>query len=73
MKQNCLSCRNALRFFDGECNCFLEPCGENHHKDDYTCEHHEFVEETSYEERVAWKQRKEREKEILKNGKIQDC
>lgn len=57
MKPNCLSCRNAFRFFDGACNCYLEPCVENRHKDDYTCEHHEFVDETAYEERVAWKQR----------------
>lgn len=68
MKKECLSCRNAFRFYDGACNCFLESSfeGINRHNDDYWCLHYDAVDETSYDERVAWKQRQEREKEILK-------
>ena len=59
MKQECLSCRNALRFFDGECECIFEPevYGGKRRKDSDTCEKYDAVEETVYEERVAWKQR----------------
>lgn len=68
MEQNCLSCRNALRFYDGECECVFEPevYGGKRRKDSETCDDYDAVEETAYEERVAWKQRQEREKEILK-------
>ena len=67
MEQNCLSCRNAFRFFDGECECLFEPevYGGKLRKDSDTCEKYDAVEETAYEERVAWKQRQEQEKEIL--------
>ena len=68
MEQNCLSCRNALRFFDSACDCFLEPGvnGINRHNDDYWCQHYDAVDETAYDERVAWKQRQKREKEVLR-------
>ena len=68
MKQNCLSCRNAFRFYDGECDCFLEPkvYGGKRRKDNDCCEDYVAVVGEAYEERVVWKQRQEREKEFLK-------
>ena len=64
MKKECLSCRNAIRFFDGECECILESeaYGGKRHKDSDTCEKYDAVEETAYEERVVWKLRQEKER-----------
>ena len=59
MKQECLSCRNAFKFFDGECECIYEPevfYGKRK-KDNDCCEKYDAVDKTAYDERVAWKQR----------------
>ena len=61
MKQECLSCRNAFRFFDGECNCYIESDLDRRNKDDYWCDFYDAVDIEAYEERVAWKQRQEKE------------
>jgi hypothetical protein len=70
MKQECLSCRNAFKFFDGECECIYEPevfYGKRK-KDNDCCEKYNAVEKTAYEERLAWKLRQEKE-HLVKNIK----
>ena len=73
MKQECLSCRNAFRFYDGECDCFLEPevYGGKRRKDNDCCEEYDDVAEEAYEERLAWKLRQEKERLVknIKNAK----
>lgn len=81
MKKECLSCRNAFRFFDGECECFLEPeiYGGKRRKDNELCNEYDAVEKTAYVERLAWKLRQEKErlvkniKNTKENDKIQSC
>ena len=67
MKKECLSCRNAFHLFCGMCRCFLEPSDSNLHYDNYCCEHYDSVDEEAYEERLMWKERQEKEKEIFEN------
>lgn len=55
MEPNCLSYRNAFKFFDGECECIYEPevfYGKRKKGND-CCEKYDAVDETAYEERVA--------------------
>lgn len=67
MKKECLSCRNAFRFFDGDCECIYEPevYGGKRRKDNDSCGNYDAVTEEAFEERVDWKLRQEKEKQLL--------